>query len=332
MSLTNAQYNTIMREYQRQQTANQRELAARTEEVYGRFPKLSELDARIASASTACARRLLSDGTASLDELQSEIARYSEQKNAILRGAGYPADYLEPKYRCADCQDTGYIGSRQCHCFKQAVIDLLYTQSNLREVLEEENFSRFSLKYYSKEITDPLTGLSSFETASRALAECRRFVKDFDRKFENILLYGDTGLGKTFLAHCVAKELLESAHSVVYFSSFGLFERFADSAFRRKEPGDQPIMEEHIFDCDLLIIDDLGTEYVNAFVCSELFHVLNERIVQKKSTLISTNLPLETFAATYTERVFSRISSSYLMLRMIGEDIRLKKKFSPEGT
>lgn len=332
MGLTNTQYNTIMRDYQRQQARNQRELAARTEEVYGRFPELSELDARIAAAGTACARRLLSDDSASLDELRLEIARYSGQKAAILRDAGYPADYLEPKYRCPDCQDTGYVESRQCHCFKQAAIDLLYTQSNLREVLEEENFSRFSLNYYSKEMTDPLTGLSSFQTAERALQECRRFAQEFDQRFENIFLYGDTGLGKTFLTHCIAKELLESAHSVVYFSSFGLFELFADSAFRRKEAPEQPVLEEHIFDCDLLIIDDLGTELVNSFVCSELFHVLNERILNKRSTLISTNLPLETFADTYSERIFSRISSNYIMLRMIGEDIRLKKKFSSGRT
>lgn len=327
MGLTNTQYNTIMREYQRQQAENQRVLAARTEEVYGRFPELSELDARIASASVACARRLLSDDSASPDGLRSEIARYAGRKAAILRDAGYPADYLEPKYRCPDCRDTGYIGTRRCHCFDQAAIDLLYTQSNLREVLKEENFSAFSLQYYSRKIMDPLTGLSAYETASRALTECRDFVRDFDLKFQNILLYGDTGLGKTFLAHCVAKELLESARSVVYFSSFGLFELFADTAFRRKEDSGQPAEAEHIFDCDLLIIDDLGTEYVNAFVCSELFHVLNERLLHKRSTLISTNLPLETFAATYTERIFSRISSNYTMLRMIGEDIRLKKKF-----
>lgn len=328
MGLTNTQYNTIMRDYQKQQIRNQRELTARIEEVYGRFPELSELDAHIASASTACARQLLSDHSGSLDELRADISRCSAKKAAILRDAGYPADYLSPKYRCPDCQDTGYIGTERCHCFKQAAIELLYTQSNLREVLKEENFSNFSLDYYSREITDPLTGLSSFQTAARALEECKHFVQDFDQVFKNIFLYGNTGLGKTFLAHCIAKELMESAHSVVYFSSFGLFELFADTAFRRKDSEEQPIMEEHIFDCDFLIIDDLGTEFVNSFVCSELFHVLNERIQNKKSTLISTNLPLETFASTYSERVFSRISSNYIMLRMIGDDIRLQKKFS----
>lgn len=327
MGLTNAQYNTIMRDYQRQQAENQRDLAARREELYGKYPQLSEIDAAIAAAGTACARRLLADEAVSVEDLRSRIAAFSAQRKEILKKAGVPDDYLSLRYRCPDCQDTGYIGSERCHCFRQAAIDLLYTQSNLREILKQENFSNFTLDFYSEEITDPLTGLSSCETAKRALGECQRFVREFDEKFDNLLLYGDTGLGKTFLAHCVAKELLESSHSVVYFSSFKLFELFGDSAFGRKNDEAQSNAEEHIFDCDLLIIDDLGTELVNSFVCSELFHVINERIQQRKSTLISTNLALQTFADTYSERVFSRISSNYTMLRMIGEDIRLKKKF-----
>jgi DNA replication protein DnaC len=170
-----------------------------------------------------------------------------------------------------------------------------------------------------------VTGLTARQTAERALQECRRFVETFDEQFENLFLYGDTGLGKTFLSHCIAKELLERTHSVIYFSSFRLFELFADSAFGRSDSS-QDEMEQHIFDCDLLIIDDLGTELVNSFVSSELFHVLNERILRRKSTLISTNLSLATFADTYSERIFSRISSNYRMLKLIGDDIRLLKK------
>ena len=327
MGLTDTQYNTIMRDYQRQQVSNQRSLAARTEEVYQRIPELSRLDADIASASTACARRLLSDEPASVAELRAQIAGLSAQKKELLCKAGYPEDYLLPRYRCADCQDTGYIGSERCHCFRQAAIDLLYTQSNLREIVEKENFSTFSLDYYSEQFTDPLTGATARQTAAYALGECRRFVRDFDRKFENIFLYGNTGLGKTFLAHCVAKELLETAHSVVYFSALRLFRLFAKAEFGKQQDYGQPDLEEHIFDCDLLIIDDLGTELVNLFVCSQLFDLLNERILHKKSTLISTNLSLELFADTYKERIFSRVSSHYLMLRMVGEDIRVKKKF-----
>ncbi len=328
MGLTNIQYNEIMRDYHRQQLKNQQELSARTEEVYDRFPELSQIDRRIASESCSCARTLLGGNSSfksSESRLRARLAELSARKKKILTDAGYPSDYLSPHYRCPDCQDTGYIGSRKCHCFLQKAIDLLYMQSNLREILEEENFSTFSLDYYSASLKDPVTGQSARQTAGRALTVCRNFVRDFDSDFQNLFLYGDTGLGKTFLSHCVAKELIETTHSVLYFSSFRLFELFAQHTFSRGEE-ETSELEEHIFQCDLLIIDDLGTEMTNTFVTSQLFFVLNERILRRKSTLISTNLSLETFAETYSERIFSRISSNYTMLKLIGDDIRIQKK------
>ncbi len=363
MGITNSQYNMIMRGYERQQLANRQQLADRRQEIYGRLPEFARLDREIASASTACARAMLESpsvpgqtvsgkspadlqagktasgssgrptvwldqktGRPSVEALRAHIRRLSAQKTALLVSAGYPRDYLEPHFHCPDCQDTGYIGTEKCHCFRQAIIDLLYTQSNLKEFLDTENFSRFSLGYYSTDIVDRVTGLNARQTARRALDECRRFVKNFDVSFENLFLYGDTGLGKTFLSHCIARELLDTTHSVIYFSAFRLFELFADATFG-KNSGELPEeLEHHIFDCDFLIIDDLGTEMTNTFVSSQLFLILNERILRRKSTLISTNLALGTFADTYSERVFSRISSSYTMLKLIGDDIRLQKK------
>ena len=265
-------------------------------------------------------------GRPSLEALRRHIRRLSDQKTQLLVSAGYPKDYLQPHFCCPDCQDTGYIGTQKCHCFRQAIIDLLYTQSNLREFLDTENFSRFSLGYYPTDVIDPVTGQNAQQIARRALSECRSFVKNFDTSFENLFLYGNTGLGKTFLSHCIARELLETAHSVIYFSAFRLFELFADAAFRRGSDDLPEELKQHIFDCDFLIIDDLGTELTNSFVSSQLFLVLNERILRRKSTLISTNLALGTFADTYSERVFSRISSSYTMLKLIGDDIRIRKK------
>lgn len=329
MGITNTQYNTIMRNYQRRQVENRQRQADRIEEIYSRFPEFSEIDGQIASASTACARSLLLEENSSskdIDALRSQIQILSDKKTQILKENGYPKQYLQMQYNCPDCQDTGYIGTEKCHCFRQAIIDLLYMQSNLRESLETENFSTFTLDYYSKEKTDPVTGSTAWQTAKRTADECRRFVRDFDSKFENIFLYGDTGLGKTFLSHCIARELLNSTHSVIYFSAFRLFELFADSAFGRSDAEKQTELEQHIFECDFLIIDDLGTELVNSFVSSQLFLVLNERILRRKSTLISTNLTLATFADTYSERIFSRISSNYMMLKLIGDDIRIQKK------
>ncbi len=332
MGLTNAQYDAIMRDYQRLQNQDRRDLDQRREEAYSRIPALYDLDAEISEAGTACAREMLKTENSADEEgdpirdLREQIALLGARRTHLLKKAGYPADYLTMRYHCPDCQDTGYIDGKKCHCFQQAVIELLYSESNLLETLQDESFQNFSLDYYAEGDRDPSTGLSAAQTARHALGECERFVRDFDEEFENIFLYGDTGLGKTFLSRCIARELLESEHSVLYFSSFRLFDLIADSAFGREDAKDARELEQHIYDCDFLIIDDLGTELVNSFVSSELFHVLNERILRQKSTLISTNLSLETFSDSYSERVFSRISSSYNMLKLIGRDIRLQKK------
>ena len=221
------------------------------------------------------------------------------------------------------CQDTGYVGSQKCSCFKKAEIELLYTQSNLKEILEKENFDHFSFDYYSDTMKNEATGLTERETARRAYDIARGFVRNFDSSFENLFLYGDTGVGKTFLSHCIAHDLLESAHCVMYFSAFDLFELLADSKFSR----DKTEGQEFVFDSDLLIIDDLGTELTNSFVSSQLFLCINERIMRRKSTIISTNLKLENFSDTYSERTFSRIASNYRMVKLEGKDIRIQKIF-----
>ncbi len=332
MGLTNAQYDEIMRVYQRRQDQDRQELKERRLEAYGRIPVLSKIDEQIAAASTACARSALEHpDQAHEDEmriLQKEIRQLGVQRTELLKKAGYDEDYLDPQYQCADCQDTGYIGQEKCHCFRQAELDLFYHQSNLCDELQGEDFSTFSLDYYPETLRDPQTGMTAAETAGRTLQECRRFVEEFDAKFENLFLSGETGLGKTKLSHCIAKELIGSMHSVLYFPAYRLFDQLADASFRRinEEEGDE--LQRQVFNCDLLIIDDLGTEMLNTFVTSGLFLVINERILRRKSTMISTNLLPENIVERYSERVLSRISSDYLMLRLVGDDIRIRKKCS----
>ena len=216
-------------------------------------------------------------------------------------------------------------GSGKCHCFKKAIVDYLYTQSNLKDILDKENFSTCSLTYYSRNHIDPLTGRSSLESMETALNVCHNFVDTFSEEFHNILLYGDTGVGKTFLSHCIAKELMDSAYSVIYFTAAGLFDILAENTFGKRQNKDSDVFE-HIYDCDLLIIDDLGTELPNSFTVSQLFICLNERILRQKSTIISTNLALDDIKTIYSERTFSRISSNYTILRITGDDIRIQKK------
>ena len=324
MALKNSQYDMIIREYQKKQLQTRHDQDARIKEAYEKVPALREIDDQISSISVARGRQLLSGDSDALDGLKEDISRLSDKRLELLMENGFPKDYLLPRYTCPDCQDTGLVNNQKCHCFKQAVIDMLYTQSNLKEILSRENFSSFSYDYYSDQLVNPSTGLSSLATMRKNMAECEEFIRTFDTEFKNLFFYGDTGVGKTFLSHCIAKELIDTTHSVIYFSAFELFDVFAKSTFEKEAEAQN--IHPYIFDCDLLIIDDLGTELTNSFVSSQLFLCINERLNRKKSTIISTNLPINTFADTYSERIFSRITSNYMMMKLFGDDIRIQKK------
>lgn len=326
MPLHNTQYDTIMREYSRRQAASQHRLSEHRDEVYQKLPRIREIDDEVASLCTDRVRALLGKKPQTTDvSLKEQIAELSEERTALLLANGYPEDYLTLTPVCPKCQDTGYVDGRKCTCFKKAEIELLYAQSNLQAILQKENFEHFSFACYSDTITNEVTGLTARETAKNAYDTAWAFVHNFDRAFQNLFLYGNTGVGKTFLSHCIARELLESTHFVLYFSAFDLFDLMARSAFSRDE---HPAEEEAwIYDCDLLIIDDLGTELTNSFVSSQLFLCINERLMRQKSTIISTNLTLEQFSDTYSERTFSRIASNYQMLKLIGDDIRISRYF-----
>lgn len=324
MPLTNAQYDEIIRGYEARQLHNQHILDMRVQDTYQRLPRLREIDDSIASCSVAQARRLLDGDEDALATLRTRIASYREEKAALLAAHGFPADYFAPVYSCPDCKDTGFIEGKRCHCFHQAAIDLVYTQSNIKEILKRENFSTFSLEYYSDKEINETTGLSSLATAKDAVAKCHDFIDSFEETFSNLYFYGDTGIGKTFLSNCVAKELMDQGHSVIYFTAFQLFDILSKGTFRKD--GDAVAAHRNIFDCDLLIIDDLGTELSNSFTTSQLFLCLNERILRRKSTIISTNLGMNELADIYSERVLSRISSNYTLIKLFGSDIRILKR------
>lgn len=314
-----------MREYEKQQMKNHDILKAHYKKVYETIPEYRSLDESISSLSVEHGKRLLEGDKTAVNDLKKELTEIRLRKESLLRSAGFPSDYLEPVYQCKDCHDTGYIGNEKCHCFKQAIIDLLYEQSNLKGILEEENFDHFSFDLYSSNFVDPKSGRSAKEAAHNAYDVAKHFVDNFENEFQNLFLLGDVGVGKTFLTNCIAKELIDQGFSVLYMSASGFFSALADKAFGKDNTDAQNIYDL-IHTCDLLIIDDLGTEYTNKFVSSQFFTCINERLLSKRSTIISTNLSLDSLADLYTERSFSRITSNYTMIRLFGDDIRLAMK------
>lgn len=328
--LKNLPYTKIMNGYEERRLQARHEALLRYNAVKEALPEYAALEEKLASNSISHAKMALLGNTISMEELAKENASIIREKEQVLLEHGFPADYLEPVYTCPDCEDTGYIGTEKCHCLKQTIVNFLYSQSNLSSILETENFSTFRSDYYPKDWVEETTGLTPYDNILRVLEECRRFIADFGKNTGGLLFYGNTGVGKTFLCNCIAKELLDASHTVVYLTAFQLFDILEKYKFNRipEEYGSIEEKVHYILDADLLIIDDLGTESTNSFLASQLYLCVNERLLKQKATIISTNLSLDDLNRLYSERVFSRIFSNYQLLKITGTDIRLKKAFS----
>lgn len=326
MVLNNSQYDTIMRDYHARQIQAKNNLDRRTAEVLLAVPEYKTLLDEISAASVESAIAAMNGDSFATTNLAAKIAEIEGSMRRLLKDSGFSEDYLKMQYMCPHCQDTGYVDNHKCSCFRQAQINLLYNQSNLKHILTTENFNSFSFDYYSTAYRDTATGLTPRDNAMKVVNRCKTFVENFPSG-ESLLFYGDTGVGKTFLSHCIAKELLDHSQSVLYLSAIDLFKAFSPNENIVDNYGiDFLPMEMQIINCDLLIIDDLGTELSNSFTNSKLFLCINNRLMANKSTLISTNFTLEELMRNYSERIFSRISSSYTLLKMFGDDIRILKK------
>ena len=319
MALTNAQYDSIMHEYEERRSLHRQELEERLQSVYDNVPGYKALDDETATASVNFGKRLLAGEKLDRSLLRNQLAEIAREKALLLSEAGYSSDYLDMGYTCQDCKDTGYIGSEKCHCFKQKIIETLYDKSNLRSLTKSSNFKKMTDKFYQGE------DLKRFWGARKAAED---FINKFNADYQNLFIYGTVGTGKTFLSICVADEILKKGHSVIYFSSVGLFEMIAQNSFDYKAKDELRTLYDDLFSCELLVIDDLGTERTTSLVTSELFSLLNERDARKKSTIITSNLSLEGLQQIYSDRIFSRITSNFRLLKLSGPDIRKVKKIA----
>lgn len=320
MSLTTEQYNEIMRGYMQKQSRNRYRVLQRRDEVYAGIPEFRTLTDKVPGMAVGYLRaRLGENGSRRSDSpfsLRPELEQIAEKKRRLLVSHGYPANYLDEEYDCPLCKDTGFIDGKKCRCFKQQEIALLYDHSHLAELVKDQNFDKMSESYYHGD------DLRRFRAASAA---CRRMAAEFDTVFRNLYLYGTVGTGKTFLSICIAREVLESCHSVLYFSAASLFDKLSMYSFDRGTKEELRAFTSDLYECDLLIIDDLGTELTNQFISARFFSLLNERFMGRRPTVISTNLSLGEMQTRYSDRVFSRITSGYELYKLTGSDIRLQK-------
>ncbi len=319
-----AVYKKVMREYEQKRVAANRKIAKHNAEIYKKVPEIQEIDRRLTELAIGISKQILSQSKDTQElvlDLKSKIENLNAMKRDLLK-ENRLTQLSAGLWECENCKDTGYIADKKCLCLKQRLIDNYYELSNIKEVMKSENFDTFDFRYYSEE-TDPKNGLSPRANMQLIYASCMDFVTGGEG---NLLFYGETGLGKTFLCNCIAKDMLDKEKTVLYVTAPRMFKKIEDYRFNRDEMPDANQQTELIFQVDLLIIDDLGSEFSTVVTNTELFNIINSRLLEKRPTVISTNLNLTDFQSQYSDRIVSRLFGNYKLLRFFGDDIRVKKK------
>lgn len=321
-------YREVLREYDALRTQKAAELRERKEDLYQSFPRLAEIEQELSLLGISTARLVLLNP----DEMEQAVAEMKEkQQNLeqermdILAKNCLSPSLLKLEYACQSCKDTGYVDNAPCTCMKHKLMDKLYDQSNVRDIIQVENFDTFDLRLFSDTVVQA-EEISPKENAKKILKKAMAFAEDFTG--DNLLLYGGTGRGKTFLCNCIAKDVLERGKTVLYLTAGQLFKQLEEMRFHRDEEEETTDWDTELLDADLLIIDDLGTEFATVFTASELFRIINNRKLHKRPVVISTNLDYQALMEQYSDRVISRLIGEYTALKFLGEDLRTKKKYS----
>lgn len=320
----------IMTNYNKKRLKAARDADMRRESIYKKVPYIEEIDKEISLLNIKLSKLFLSDSENKAEEtlrLKEKIDSLKSDRKKTYKKYGIPDNFSDLNYECNKCSDTGYTpDGRRCKCFNKQIIDYLYTMSNMVYMLNKENFDTFDINVFSNE---PYNNekLTPRQNMYNILETCEDFCASFDATNMGLLFYGGTGLGKTFMCNCIAKALIDREKTVLYETAFNLFEILENHKFNRQEETEQnKINYSLMFESDLLIIDDLGTEFNNSFTNSELFNIINERLITDKKTIISTNLSLEQLAAVYSDRIMSRVFNNFAPLKFYGKDLRWESK------
>ncbi len=292
-------------------------------DAYARVPRLREIDLELRRSMTMAARTAFTGGSdpkSAMEAVKDHNLLLQQERQALV-AENFDEGYLDDSPVCGSCGGTGYVGSAMCECLRE-----LCRQEQKRELtflnVGKESFDQFRLDYYPDRI-DPKLGVNIRAVMEKTFQICRRYAFDFNERSGNLLFSGDTGLGKTFLSACIARTVADRGYSVMYNSAGHLFSTLERAKFSGDE--DARRESEKYVVCDLLIIDDLGTEMGGQFTTSALYTLINDRILAGKPTIVSTNLTNEDLEKRYSPAIASRLRGNYRRIAFIGEDIRLKK-------
>ena len=298
----------------------------RQERVYSQYPRVRQLDNEIRQTMAEVmthAFRHGEDPSLAVEQVRQKNLSLQRERNSILIGAGYGPEYLAEGPMCKKCSDTGYVGEKMCSCLDKFCQE--EQRKELTSLLSSSlgSFDDFSLDYYST-VRDPSLGISPREQMEIIYEIAVNYARKFNLHSRSLLMNGGTGLGKTFLSACIARQVVTMGYSVVYDTAIHVFSCLEKQKFGSATE-EEKRMAERVMECDLLILDDLGTEMQTAFVSPALYSIINGRILDSKPTIISTNLSLGDLSRRYTPQIASRLLGEYQNLLFLGQDIRIQK-------
>lgn len=333
--MSNPVLKDLLKEYEKKRFVANSNYEHKKELFYKSNPVLDQINSKMNNLAIVISKETLKNNQSQVDILKQEFNILQKQKEIILKELNLPAKFFSPDYECKLCNDTGYIidenrKSVLCNCIKQKLFNIKYNSSNIGD-LAKENFSTFDPLLYSTEVNKEKfrASISPRVNIENIKKIAEQFIKNFDNPEEkNLLFIGNTGLGKTFLSNCIASELLKKEKTVLYQSSSSMLDSILDYKFGKEDSSDN--IYNNILNVDLLIIDDLGTENINALKFAELFNIINSRLLNQNQkitkTIISTNLSIDNLFKNYDERIVSRLVGYYNICRFFGDDIRFIKK------
>ncbi len=323
MSYSQEVYSRAAETLERRRERANLEAQKRFDEISEKLPELDVIQRKLAQIGLNISKVFLysADKQADIEQLMKESLALQEQKKEILTKNGYGENALDVQFTCQACKDTGFIGSRRCKCHNELLKDI--ERSNLAKIapVEDCTFETFDTRYYPEQVME--NGISPRDKAERIKKSCSRYAVNFSRASKNIMFMGGTGLGKTHLSLAIANVVINKGYSVVYGTAQNILSDLQNENFGRDD--NLRYYERAVLNCDLLILDDLGTEFKNNYTVACLYNIINTRLSAKLPTIISTNFTLDELEDKYDQRITSRITGEYSQLILVGNDIRYIK-------
>lgn len=317
MSFSKSVVRLVSEEFENKRIKNESLKDSRLVEIYSRIPEIRAIDKELSSTGVNILAIAIANkdyAVEKLTELKVRNQELQEKRNQLLTKNGYSEDYTDLHYDCKACQDYGVNSGKLCSCYKNRLIEEQFKLSGISNLVKTQSFETFSLDVYENK-----------EEMGELLGFAKNYVSDFATIKENVLFAGGTGLGKTHLSTAIAKELIEKCYNVVYETAQNIFFDFDNDRFRDRFSDEEPVSQKYL-DCDLLIIDDLGSEAVNSFTVSCLYNIINTRLNKNLPIIASTNLNSKEIRAKYHDRITSRLFGEFTIKMFHGSDLRKNKK------